>query len=84
MYAGDEFYPDDVTSGLVPGTPEWTDMALNGRDQNGAGYGWDIQPEPDACPVIVEGDWERDHWTPVLCGKPATDGDDRCAEHALA
>jgi hypothetical protein len=58
MYAGDEFYPDDVTSGPIE--------------------------EPDACPVIVEGDWERDHWTPVLCGKPATDGDDRCAEHALA
>jgi hypothetical protein len=38
--------------------------------------------EPDTCSVIIEGDWDNGHWTPVLCGKPATDGDDRCAEHA--
>ena len=38
--------------------------------------------EPDTCTVIVEGDWDRGHWTPVLCGRPVVDDqDDRCAEH---
>lgn len=34
----------------------------------------------DLCDVVIEGDYEDGHWTPVRCRKVAVDGE-RCAEH---